>query len=92
MKEIRVRFVEDDVERVFYERPADPKAPAKVEIVTAGLGSLVYINGQRLSHVMSIELPVTCNEISPQIVLKLHASDIVQRTVSSQEFKRLVDG
>lgn len=91
MAEIRCRFLGDDVERVFYEREPSPKTPPKVEIVTGGIGALVFINGHRINSVLDIQLPVRGDEIGPQIVLKLHADEIVQRKVSAEEWKRLKD-
>jgi len=89
MKAVTVKFIDDDVERVFYERPADTKSSPKVEIITAGVGTLVLINGQRINGVLGIDLPVRRDEIGPQVVLKLHASEIHQRNVTGEEFKRL---
>lgn len=92
MKEIRVKFLGEDVERVFYERDAQEQGAGQVEIVTAGTARLVYINGHRVRNVLDIELPIAQGDFGPQIVLRLHADKIVQRTVSGEEFKRLKDG
>lgn len=89
MREIRVKFLGDDVERVFYEKPEQPKGGPFVEIVSGGVGCLVYINGHRINGVLDIQLPIVRDEIAQQVVLKLHAKEIVQRTVSSEEYKRL---
>ncbi len=91
MKEIRVKMLGEDVERVFYERGPQDQGASQVEIVTAGALRLVYINGQRLRNVLDIELPIAQGDFGPQIVLRLHADKIVQRTVSGEEFKRLKD-
>lgn len=91
MKEIRVRMLGEDVERVFYERDPQEQGAGQVEIVTAGSLRLVYINGHRVRNVLDIELPTAQGDFGPQIVLRLHADKIVQRTVSGEEFKRLKD-
>lgn len=68
------------------------RAHPKVDIVANGTRKLVYINGQRINGVLDIELPTKAGEFSPQIKLHLLADEIVQRTVSADEFKQMLDG
>lgn len=91
IKEIRVLYAESEDMRVFHEKTDQPKGSPKIEIVTNGIQSLVYINGQRINRVLDVQLPVRRDEIGPQVVLKIHADEIVQRTVSGEEYKRLAD-
>lgn len=71
------------------EDRAQSDKPAKVEMVTNGVHKLLFINGQRINRVMDIELPVKAGEVSPQIVVKLWADEIIQRRVEGAEYKRL---
>lgn len=66
-----------------------PSGPPKVEIITTGIRNLVFINGHRINHVLDIQHPVSRDEFGPQLILRIHADEIVHRTVSDDEFKRL---
>ena len=63
-------------------KSANPTLP-RVDIVIEGFSKLVYINGHRINGVLDIELPNKQGEIGPQIVLRIVADEIVQRTVST---------
>lgn len=69
----------------------NPAAMPKVDIVTTGARSLAYINGHRVNGILDVKILVERGEVTPQIVLTLHADEIVLRTVSSDEFRRLAD-
>jgi hypothetical protein len=66
------------------------KAHSAVDIVTDGVRKLVCINGRRINGVLGIELPVKNGEFGPRINLQLMADEIVQRTVSADEFNQML--
>ncbi|MBS0227682.1 MAG: hypothetical protein JSS23_03185 [Proteobacteria bacterium] len=89
MSEIRVKLAGEDVERVFHEKAPETKEAPVVEFVTTGIGGLLFIDGRRVNGVIDIQFPRKDGQIAPQVVLTLHAKQIIQRTVSGEEFKRL---
>lgn len=64
----------------------------KVELVTDGLRTLVFVDGVQLRHVLELNVPVDFDEIKPQITVTLHPEQINIRHVSASEFKSLKDG
>ena len=64
----------------------------KVELVTDGVRTLVFVDGVQLRHVLEFNIPVNAGEITPQIKVTLHPEQINIRHVDSAEFKSLKDG
>ena len=74
MKEIRVQFVESDVEHVIAGQTPCKQGEHHIEIITNGCQKLVFIDGKRLHRVLDIDVPLTAGEISPAITIKLHSA------------------
>lgn len=91
MSEIRVKLAGEDVERVFHEKAPDTKGAPVIEFVTTGVGGLLFIAGRRVNGVLDIQFPSGPGQIAPQVVLTIHAKQVIQRTVSGEEYKRLRD-
>ena len=91
MTEIRLRLAGEDVERVFHETAPSTKEAPFIEFVTTGVRGLLFIDGRRVNGVLDIQFPCKFDEVAPQVVLTLHAKQITQRTVSGEEYKRLLD-
>lgn len=91
MSEIRVKLAGEDVERVFHEKAPETKEAPVVELVTTGVGGLLFIDGRRVNGVLDIQFPSGPGQIAPQVVLTIHAKQVIQRTVSGEEYKRLRD-
>lgn len=92
MSDRATQRIVEAVERAIRQVMPASLANPTVDIVTDGIRKLVYINGQRIDGVLDIELPVKNGEFGPQINLRLHADEIVQRTVSADEFKQMLHG
>jgi hypothetical protein len=91
MSEIRVKLFGEDVERVFHEKAPETKEAPVVEFVTTGVGGLLFIDGRRVNGVLDIQFPSCQGQIAPQVVLTLHAKQVIQRAVSREEYKRLLE-
>ena len=92
MKEIRVQFVESDVEHVIAGQTPCKQGEHHIEIITNGGQKLVFIDGKRLHRVLDIDVPLTAGEISPAITIKLHPDKITVRNVDGPQFKSIMKG
>lgn len=92
MGDTATQRIVDAVERAIRQVMKASSTHPKVDIVTDGVRRLVYINGHRINGVLNIELPVKAREIGPQIALHIVADEIVHRTVSTDEFKQMLQG
>lgn len=92
MSDTATQRIVDAVERAIRRAMPTSRGNSKVDIVTDGVRKLVYLNGQRINGLLDIELPVKADEFGPQIALRLVADEIVQRTVSADEFKQMLNG
>ena len=64
----------------------------KVELVTDGLRTLIFVDGVQLHQVLELNVPVVFDEIKPQITVTLCPEQINIRQVRASEFKSLGDG
>lgn len=64
---------------------------AKVEVVTAGVASLLFINGHRVDRVTEIDTAQLRDELSPRVRFTLNPEEILIRQVSGDEFRRLAE-
>lgn len=61
----------------------------KVQIISNGVQRLVYVNGHQVREVLALDTPRKVGELCGRVVLTFIASEIVERTVSTEEWARL---
>ena len=91
MSDSATQRIVDSVERTTRQLERSNPHP-KVKIVTEGIRKLVYINGQRIDGVLSIDIPTEAGEFGPSIKLHLLADEIVLSVVSVAEYRQIVGG
>lgn len=62
---------------------------SKVEIVNDGLRRLCFVNGRQIGQVLKLETPRARDMLAGVVEISFLASEIVERQVSSDEFKAL---
>lgn len=61
----------------------------KVQIISNGFHRLIFINGHRLAEVLEFDTPRVLGEAAGQVAVTFLATEIVERTVSREEWDRL---
>jgi tape measure domain-containing protein len=96
---IRTSAMGDMPDRVHTDEAIVPKSAAgktnaselfsKVEIVNDGLRRLCFVNGRQIGQVLKLETPRARDMLAGVVEISFLASEIVERQVSSDEFKAL---
>ena len=92
MKEITYRPIEGGPDHVVVGIPAKrPSGGHKIDIVTAGIAKLIYLDGKRLRQVTDADMPLSGDDLCPSISLRFWADQVNVRKVSEAEYKALLE-
>ena len=92
MTEITYRPIEGGPDHIVVGIPAKrPSGGHKIDIVTAGIAKLIYLDGKRLHQVTDVDLPLSGGDLCPSIGLRLWADQVNVRKVNDAEYKALLE-